>query len=55
MPDIPSNQSIILAAGDNVTLTFTETEGEYWTVEVASTGEAAAEPSFISIDKWGIN
>lgn len=38
MPDLPSNQSSIITAGANMTITFTETEGGYWTINFASSG-----------------
>lgn len=38
MPDLPSNQSTNIIAGSNVTIVFTETEGDYWDIEFSATG-----------------
>jgi hypothetical protein len=40
MSDLPSNQSSNIIAGTNMTITFIETEGAYWTITFESTGGA---------------
>lgn len=42
MSDLPSNQSSNFIAGTNVTITFTETEGDYWDITFASSGGGGA-------------
>jgi len=38
--DLPSNQSTTFTAGTGIQLTFTETEGAYWDIDVEATGGA---------------
>ncbi len=47
MADLPSNQSTLITAGTGMTITFTETEGDYWDISFASSGGGVTDADFL--------
>lgn len=55
MPDLPSNQSSAVTAGNGIELTFTENEGDYWDISIGTDAAFTAESLNINSGVFVVN